>query len=288
MEQRGRTRSVSFLVMLAGSLSSSCWASSGEAVQARLDSDVAAGMPIVVHVVVALCDNVHQGIAPVPKHLGNGQDPRKNLYWGALYGVRTYLSRDSGWVTLGCDVPSDRRILDRIMVYAVIERRGSSVPVYIVADAWDGAHIEQALRSYFDTLEDDSAEIVIATHGSERLEIRAGGASHLAASVGHNGLMDFSLPLPKTTGSPSFRKSAVVLACASKPYFAEPLREAGVHALLLTWSFMAPEAYTLDAVIRAWVAGGSTPQVIEAAATAYDRYQKCGLKAARSLFWGAP
>ncbi len=45
-----------------------------------------------VHVYVALCDNIHQGIVPIPKDLGNGQSPRTNLYWGALYGVKTYFT----------------------------------------------------------------------------------------------------------------------------------------------------------------------------------------------------
>ena len=43
-----------------------------------------------IHVLVALCDNVNQGIIPVPAKLGNGDKPDDNLYWGALYGVRTY------------------------------------------------------------------------------------------------------------------------------------------------------------------------------------------------------
>lgn len=29
-----------------------------------------------IHVYVALCDNVYQGIVPVPKAIGNGDDPR--------------------------------------------------------------------------------------------------------------------------------------------------------------------------------------------------------------------
>jgi len=49
----------------------------------------------VVHVFVALCDNEHQGIVPVRAELGNGRDPRTNLYWGAMYGVKTYFSRTS-------------------------------------------------------------------------------------------------------------------------------------------------------------------------------------------------
>gem|GEM_PF-2135803 len=36
-----------------------------------------------IHVCVALCDNEHQGIVPVPKTLGDGHDPANNLYWAA-------------------------------------------------------------------------------------------------------------------------------------------------------------------------------------------------------------
>ncbi len=34
----------------------------------------------VIHAYVALCDNLHQGIVPVPKAIGNGQDAANNLY----------------------------------------------------------------------------------------------------------------------------------------------------------------------------------------------------------------
>ena len=53
--------------------------------------------PRTIHVFVALCDNVHQGIVPVPKTLGNGEDPKNNLYWGALYGVKTFFRRSENW-----------------------------------------------------------------------------------------------------------------------------------------------------------------------------------------------
>ncbi len=49
-----------------------------------------------------------------------------------------------------------------------------------------------------------------------------------------------------------------------------------------------PGGYTLDAALRAWIAEGTSDAVGEAAAAAYHRYQKCGLRAARRLFWGAP
>ena len=46
----------------------------------------------VIHIVVALCDNQYQGIVKVPAGIGNGQDARTNLYWGAGYGVKTQFS----------------------------------------------------------------------------------------------------------------------------------------------------------------------------------------------------
>ena len=48
-----------------------------------------------IHVFVALADNDHQGIVPVPRLLGNGDDPDHNLYWGSAYGVRTKDSSDA-------------------------------------------------------------------------------------------------------------------------------------------------------------------------------------------------
>jgi hypothetical protein len=38
--------------------------------------------PRVVHLLVALADNVHQGIVPVPSALGNGDDPA-GIFTGA-------------------------------------------------------------------------------------------------------------------------------------------------------------------------------------------------------------
>src|SRR5262245_40800997 len=125
-------------------------APTGAEVQARMSADASAGAPIVVHVIVALCDNEHQGIIPVPKSLGNGREPASNLYWGARYGVRTYLAREAGWKR--CDVarPADARILERAVFFDRIARGVRTVPVYIVADAWDGAEIEAAIVRFLE------------------------------------------------------------------------------------------------------------------------------------------
>ncbi len=273
-------------LLLATLVATSGQAESGAAVQARIDVDVAAGKPVVVHVIVALCDNANQGIVPVPRALGNGQDPRTNLYWGALYGIRTHLPRAAGWTRVDVDPAGDPRILDRVVFYASMKREETSVPVYLVADAWDGANIRQAMQAFLRMASGRDQEAVEVT--SEQLDLRAGGSAHLLAYVGHNGLMDFSLQKPVPPAAEADARSAVVLACASKPYFLDHLQAAGAHPLLLTTGLMAPEAYTLDSAIRSWIGERTTAAAVEAAARAYDRYQKCGIKAARRLFWGAP
>src|ERR1044072_9085598 len=51
----------------------------------------------VIHVFVALADNVNQGIVPVSASLGNGDNAKTKLYWGAAFGVRTFFSKNKDW-----------------------------------------------------------------------------------------------------------------------------------------------------------------------------------------------
>ena len=77
----------------------------------------------------------------------------------------------------------------------------------------------------------------------------------------------------------------MILACKSKPYFLPHLEKYGCRPVLLTTGFMAPEAYTLDAAAQSWLSGADAETIREQAASAYHRYQKCGLNAARGLFF---
>jgi phage-related baseplate assembly protein len=47
---------------------------------------------------------------------------------------------------------------------------------------------------------------------------------------------------------------------------------------------MAPEAYTLKAALDGWIAGEDDEAIRQRAAQAYDKYQKCGSRAALRLF----
>jgi hypothetical protein len=159
----------------------------------RIEDDVRAGRGLVIHLIVALCDNKHQGIVPVPEQLGNGQDPRNNLYWGAMYGVRTFLTRNANWEIVGELQDGFQEVLEKIVFHATVSRSGREVDVYLVAEAWDGAVIESAIEQFIWMAAGYRSETVKVKTLGDFEELRVGGLAHLIAYIGHNGLMDFSL-----------------------------------------------------------------------------------------------
>jgi hypothetical protein len=224
-------------------------------------------------VLVALADNQHQGIVPVRAKLGNGDDPRNNLYWGAMYGVRTYLQRQGEWRRLGCNKPKDPAVLERCVF------RHTSEQIFLLADAYRGREIRRAVEDFLASAAGRKIKLPAAATSYAQLD----GKADLAVYVGHNGLMDFSLEsTPKAVDDK--KRDAVVLGCISRDYFLKPLRRAGARPLLLTTGLMAPEAYILAALLDGWIRNEAGPAIRERAAEAYHRYQKCGLSAARRLF----
>jgi hypothetical protein len=226
--------------------------------------------PRVVHVVVALCDNVHQGIVPVPARIGNGDDPDNNLYWGAAFGVRTFFSRSADWTVVARRRNVSNALLERI----VFKRRGQEV--VLVADAYRGADIKRGIEAF---LAYAAGQSPVAVEG-----VSAGGDADLVAFVGHDGLMDFSLDSVPTAASTGRARAAIILCCASKQYFAAVLQKTGASPLLWTTGLMAPEAYVLKAAVDGWIEKEPGEAIRGRAATAYDLYQKYGAKAARRLF----
>ena len=243
------------------------------ATQVEVKTDPYAGK--VAYVIVALCDNVNQGIVPVPAALGNGDDPARNLYWGARFGVKTHFNASREWRAVAAFANPAPKVLERV----VYEHR--TLDAYLVADAYRGAEIKQATVDFFNVASGNVNPTF--EDGGKTYGLGRGGAAHLVAYVGHDGLMDFQLPALSGRRDDA-RRDAVVLACISKKYFAPGLRETGAHPLVWTTNLMAPEAYVLKAALDGWLAGEDGEQVRLRAAKAYDRYQNCGLKAARGLF----
>jgi hypothetical protein len=230
---------------------------------------------LVIHVTVALCDNQHQGIVPVPALIGNGRDTRNNLYWGADYGVKSWMLRHEKWDRVNATGPQPDAVLERLVLRRTIDGR----VVYLIADAWDGAKIREATDDFLESAAGIRRGSVTTADG---VKLGTGGAADVIAWVGHDGLMDFASTARLTPAAGPHPRS-IVLACASYQYFEPLLTRAGSKPLLLTTGLMAPEAYTLGAAIEAYVRG---TDVREAAAQAYQKHQSCGIKGARRLFKG--
>lgn len=230
-----------------------------------------------VHVVVALCDNKYQGIAPTPDSIANGDDPASNLYWGAGYGVKTFFRKAKDW-SLVADVRRPRAAVLERSVY-----RHNQTGTYLVADAYRGREIEQSIFDFLNFAAGNDVEAIEVGGGAKSERLHAGGAADLVVYIGHDGLMDFSLAkYPQARGDR--RREAIILSCLSKAYFEEPLRRAGAEPLLWTKDLMAPEAYTLKAALDGWMLNESPEQIRRRAAEAYQKYQKCGMRAALNTF----
>lgn len=253
--------------------------------QERIDNDISAGKPVIVQVSVALADNKNQWIVPVPAAIGDGQNATTNLYWGARYGLKTYMTRDAGWKKMASLETRDERIIERLVLRKEFLRHGRSVPVYLVADAWDGIYINDTINQFM-RFNGGNDELVVQIDDEM---LHAGGKAHLIVYVGHNALMDYvgvkNIMIARpTTSEDNPTNDAIVLACKSQDYFSSRLEKVNANPLVLTTGLMAPEAYSLNAAIQEWITGASVVEVRKAAAASYNKYQRTGRKAAERLF----
>lgn len=237
-----------------------------------------------IHILVALCDNKYQGIVPVPAAIGNGQDPRNNLYWGAAYGLKTYFKKQTDWQLLSSTKNPQPYILERLIY------KHKTLPHYVIADAYDGQYIKNTTQDFFKYAQGlESIELSTQTESTTH-HIAGGGAADFIIYAGHNGLMDWPVsdvfapqpsatlsldtqPEPTSTRLQTQRRAAV-FACKSQSYFSQPLVQTGIAPALLTTDFMAPEGYVVFAAVNAYSKNSSLQQLREQVATAYSHYQK--------------
>jgi len=231
----------------------------------------------VVHVFVALADNEHQGIIPVPSVLGDGRVPQRNLYWGASFGIKTFFKGSKEWQLIASQRPPKEAILER----CIFKHREQDV--FLVADAYEGSQIRGAVTDFLSAAAGLGEERLTVRDGPTESSITIGGGADLAVYIGHDAFMDFQIPpIVGTKGAKA--RSVIVLACASKSYFAPYLQKTGAEPLLWTTGLMAPEAYTLKSALDGWIAGEDEETIRKRAARAYDNYQRCGSRAALRLF----
>ncbi|WP_460220661.1 hypothetical protein [Psychroserpens sp. MEBiC05023] len=225
-----------------------------------------------IHVFVALCDNINQGIVPVPAKLGNGQDIKGNLYWSALYGVKTHFKNSKDWILLTSEKDIGHHILERVLF------KHKTYNTYLLADAYDGQFIKQTI---IDFLKASAGRNSVAIHYKNQT-LKFGGQAQLLSYIGHDGLMEFDVQ-GEFKPSNDNKRDTIILACISKDYFKPYLLQTKANPLVWTTGLMAPEAYTLKWAIDGWILNETDIQIRERAAKAYHYYQKCGLKGAKRL-----
>ena len=139
--------------------------------------------PKTIHVFVALCDNINQGIVPVPAKFGNGQDIKGNLYWSALYGVKTHFKNAEDWIFISSEKDLGNHVLERVLF------KHKTTNTYLLADAYDGKYIKQTT---IDFLEATAGRNGIEVKHKEQI-LKFGGNARLLSYIGHDGLMEFNV-----------------------------------------------------------------------------------------------
>jgi hypothetical protein len=223
-------------------------------------ADVRAARPLVVQVVVALCNNriLDCGSAIA----GRPADPAHNIYWGAVFGARRFLERErSGWERVALD-GSRGPVLER----AVFRRRFAGAP-WGVASPMEMIVVLEAIHG--DEPDDAVARFFALAAGGGTVTFRDGATVrtervHVVGYAGHNRLLDgvagAEAAVARGAGGTSF-----VLACYSESSFRHRLERSGSRPVLLTRASMAPEGYLLDAVLQG-LGGNESPRAVRARA----------------------
>jgi hypothetical protein len=216
-----------------------------------------------IYVIVSLVDNVSQGIEPVPAKIGDGNNPNSNLYWGAAYGVKTFLSKAIGWRNLGCEKDINSTILERCQ-FAWKDN------LTITADAYRGNRIDQAMLDFMQ-------QAATPPNPAKR---------EMVVFIGHDGLMDIqNQPIIQLFPKHAMHeKKAVALTCMSEEFFSAHLIAAGSKPVVTTFSFMAPEAYVLEAIARGFANQASEEELRISAGLVYAKYQRISEKAGKAVF----
>lgn len=234
--------------------------------------------PKVIHAFVALCDNATQGIIKVSPKIGNGDDLDNNLYWGCDDGLRSYFKRSKQWRLVESRKEAATAVILERCVFKHSER-----DAWLVAYAYRGAEMRRALEEFLKAVSGAPGGAITVKYAGREITLADAGHADFLAFIGHNGLMDFSLPFPNKQrhGRPV---PAAVLCCMSDSYFTAGLRQSGAEPVLMTRQLMYPGSFLLHAALEGWFHGGGPPLILDRAARAYAANQGIGVKAARGVF----
>jgi len=244
---------------------------------------------ITVTVHVALCDSRLSKVAN--PNQGRGDSFRENLYWGAMYGVETFFSRQGDWKFVHADAGRDPHVLRRVVFLRRASpteewrQRGVTKPfdICLLAQAWAGPYAADAMRAALNDGLGAKPPVVIEI-GNRRIPF--GSGSHLVGYVGYNALKDGHTILPNPNEDlPKPEARGIFYICASSAdYLAIPLRQLGLYPVLLTTQHITPEAYVLHGLTETLANGQIETGFALQAAQEYAHYNRMVPNEARRIF----
>lgn len=251
--------------------------------------DLKAGKPLVIQVHVPLCEN--SIIACGNKKLGDGDNPSTNLYWSTSGGFKGWFKRAPGWKLLHTITNAEGPVLETIVWRKTFKStktwrdRGvtAGFDVVVVAAAWRGTEITQAIDTYVRDLYRSTATSIELGDGST---VAAGGAAHIVAYVGHNGWMDLPPYDWKAAEklSASRPKGTIAIACLTADYLAEAISDPRRVPLLMTTSLLFAGAHGFEGAVSAFAEGKSLSGVRTSAAKNYATGQDKPLRNVTGAF----
>lgn len=219
---------------------------------AEVAQDVSAGKPLVIEVFVPLCSDKRGG--PCGKHAGAGEadNLEDNLYWGAIWGAKRYLSRKYlGWTEVTQSGREDWALERAVFTRTINGSRwgvSGNVEQVVVLHAIQGDANDDALDRFRKRAE---------SGGTVRFQDASGVRDervHVVGFMGRNPLLKNGA-VPKQVDLPEASHSASAIpsfsiAAHSRETLAPWLHATGSRALLLARGASASEAYALDAVLK--------------------------------------
>jgi len=245
-------------------------------IKSKLQSKIENDIPLVVHVLVPLCDNIHQGIVPTSASLGDGFSLRTNLYWATSHGMKRYFKELRDWKILSSQVYLPNSVVLERVVFEKTYTNGAKVK--LIAEAYRGDKIENCLLDFFNSLSGTLRDTVFVDGDTLLTHSKA----DLIVYNGHNGLMD--VWVDDIVNVDGIQKDAAVIACSSMYNFNRKLNYAKGYPLVMTTNSLYPGAFIVEGIIDNWATLESEEKIRQSAGDAYNRVKKCGIIGARNLF----
>jgi hypothetical protein len=214
-----------------------------------------------------------------PSKFTNGNDPRTNLCWGALYGVDTHMANAAGWRRVYGDRGDGARIIRRSVfarrVTASAEWLAAGVDqafdVYVLANAWPSSRLRDAMSQ---PIRDACADgPVVITH--DGMSLAFGSASCMVGYLGPNAMADaYWDPFEACKSGGHSRIGLFYLSSMSAVYLYDSAVRHGFYPVLFARLPIVPEAYLFDGMMQALLQGELDEGFLDSAASAYAKYQK--------------